>query len=64
MTHYVCKGLCGSESVLPGICDSSSCEKTGKPLMECKCADGKHESIGRLASRGISDDSPAGKGDN
>ena len=64
MTHYVCAGSCGGESVLPGVCDISNCVKTGKPLIECKCTDGKHESINHLRNGLTSASSDGAKANN
>lgn len=49
-THFVCRGLCGSESSTPGICPTGDCVKNGKPLIECKCSDGQHQEIGSSLS--------------
>ncbi len=43
--HYVCTGGCHSMASMPGICETSDCGKSGHPLMECKCTDGKHAGI-------------------
>jgi hypothetical protein len=45
-THFVCRGLCGSESSTPGVCPTGDCLKSGRPLIECKCDNGLHQEIG------------------
>lgn len=45
MQHYVCTGDCGGESPRPGMCESVSCSREGKPLSECDCDDGFHKGV-------------------
>lgn len=42
--HYICTGGCKGVSEHPGVCQDPTCEKHGKPLEECRCEDGYHDS--------------------
>jgi len=42
MKHYICKGECGGVSDEKKNCDSPSCSRFNKELIECSCTDGKH----------------------
>ncbi|MEK7107547.1 MAG: hypothetical protein AAB899_05175 [Patescibacteria group bacterium] len=42
MKHYICTGGCEGVSGKPGTCGAKTCPKHGKPLTECDCGDGKH----------------------
>lgn len=58
-THYVCKGPCGAESSLPNVCTSDTCSRNGKPLVECKCIDGKHaEVLGKASDATVTEAHP------
>jgi hypothetical protein len=47
MKHYICTGGCEGVSEKPGTCQAIACPKFNKPLIECECADGKHEEVFR-----------------
>lgn len=44
MKHYICTGGCGGVSDQPGNCNAQGCPLYKKPLKECNCSDGKHQS--------------------
>jgi len=43
--HYVCVGACGKVSGKPGVCTTEFCSREEKPLAECNCTDGQHQSV-------------------
>lgn len=45
MNHYVCSGECQGSSDTPGVCQSDTCSRFEKPLIECDCADATHPGI-------------------
>jgi len=42
MTHYICKGGCGSTLELIGVCEKEGCPNQWELMAECDCADGRH----------------------
>ena len=40
--HYVCKGGCKGVSENPGVCQATDCSLHNHELVECTCADGRH----------------------
>lgn len=42
MTHYICKGGCGSSLEQIGVCEKEGCASQWELMVECNCADGRH----------------------
>ena len=42
--HYVCPS-CGGVSETPKECSTDGCRLQGHELVECNCADGRHDGI-------------------
>ena len=42
MTHYICKGGCGSKLEEVGVCEMDGCANQWQLMEECDCTDGRH----------------------
>lgn len=42
MTHYICKGGCGSMLEEIGVCEMDGCPNQWELMTECNCTDGLH----------------------